>query len=303
MSRNSLLFSVVIPTFNREALLKTSVDSVLAQEFENYELIVVDDGSTDNTECILRGNRERLTVLRQERKGPGAARNLGAQHAKGDYLAFLDSDDVWFPWTLSTYAEIVESHKPSFIAGRPLIFSGGGTAGGALRADIDVRVFQDYLSSSRVWPWWGASSFVISRTSFQACGGFAALDANGEDADLALRLAVAPRFVQVVEPRTFAYRQHDGSAIANFRKTVIGARMQIERELEGRYPGGVERSRERRRILSRHLRPISVECLNRGVTKEAWTMYRDTLLWHLQLGKWKYLLGFPVKALIGCKQP
>src|SRR3712207_2443148 len=114
-----MLFSVVIPVYNRAALVGATLDSVLGQEFEGeFEVVVVDDGSTDETPAVLARYGERVRVLRQENAGPGAARNLGIRTARGEYVAFLDSDDLWFPWTLSTYAEIIEScARPSFVAG------------------------------------------------------------------------------------------------------------------------------------------------------------------------------------------
>jgi cellulose synthase/poly-beta-1,6-N-acetylglucosamine synthase-like glycosyltransferase len=95
------LFSIVIPTFNRERLIAATLESVLAQTEGDFEVIVVDDGSTDGTEAALAPWRDRLTFVRQPNQGPGPARNLGAARAKGEYIAFLDSDDLWFPWTLA----------------------------------------------------------------------------------------------------------------------------------------------------------------------------------------------------------
>jgi glycosyltransferase involved in cell wall biosynthesis len=94
------LFSVVIPTHDRLELLKRTVQSIRQQSFPDYEIIVVDDGSRDGTIDWLAENNSWLRGIRQSNKGPGAARNAGAQVSHGQYLAFLDSDDVWFPWTL-----------------------------------------------------------------------------------------------------------------------------------------------------------------------------------------------------------
>src|SRR5262245_55735540 len=110
------MFSVVIPSFNRVALLGSALNSVFAQSFTDFEVIVVDDGSTDQTMQYLRAFRDRLAAIRQPNQGPGAARNRGARHAVGAYLAFLDSDDLWFPWTLEIYRKVIQEHNyPSFI--------------------------------------------------------------------------------------------------------------------------------------------------------------------------------------------
>lgn len=96
MPANSLpLVSVIIPAYNAAAFLAETLDSVLAQTYENVETIVVDDGSTDTTPQLLDSYRNRITVLRQANAGQAAARNCGARAAKGELLAFLDNDDLW----------------------------------------------------------------------------------------------------------------------------------------------------------------------------------------------------------------
>jgi glycosyltransferase involved in cell wall biosynthesis len=88
--------SIIIPTFNRLSMLKEAVESVLAQDFEDFELIVVDDGSTDGTDDEIRRYGGRVKLLQhKENRGVSAARNSGILHAKGKYIGFLDSDDLW----------------------------------------------------------------------------------------------------------------------------------------------------------------------------------------------------------------
>ena len=93
--------SVVIPTYNYARYVPEAIDSVLAQSFEELEIIVVDDGSTDKTAEVLRAFGGQLRVIRQERRGLSAARNTGIRAARGQYLAFLDSDDLWLPEKVS----------------------------------------------------------------------------------------------------------------------------------------------------------------------------------------------------------
>lgn len=98
-------FSVVIPSHNRSAWLVAALESVFAQTEPAFEIIVADDGSTDDTPDVLRKYEGRVKVLTQRNAGPSAARNLGIAAATGDYIAFLDSDDLWFPWTLARTAK------------------------------------------------------------------------------------------------------------------------------------------------------------------------------------------------------
>ncbi|MCE3047224.1 glycosyltransferase family 2 protein [Helicobacter kayseriensis] len=93
-SLSAVFFSVIIPTFNREDFISRAIDSVLCQDFENFELIVVDDGSTDRTrELLEQYNDERIRYFYKANGGVSSARNLGLQHARGQYVTFIDSDD------------------------------------------------------------------------------------------------------------------------------------------------------------------------------------------------------------------
>jgi len=95
------LVSVIIPSYNRCQQLKEAIDSVLAQDFEDSELIVVDDGSTDKTPDLLADYDEKLTAIRRNNGGVSAARNTGIAAASGELIAFLDSDDLWLPKSTS----------------------------------------------------------------------------------------------------------------------------------------------------------------------------------------------------------
>lgn len=92
--------SVIIPTFNRARLVALTIDSVLAQTWRNVEVIVIDDGSTDDTQSVLAGYGERIRCVRQTNRGMNPSRNTGIELARGEFLALLDSDDLWEPWKL-----------------------------------------------------------------------------------------------------------------------------------------------------------------------------------------------------------
>ena len=96
--------SVIIPTYNGAQYIKQAVDSVLAQTYDDYEIIVVDDGSTDDTAELLRPYGDRITYLYQENRKLPAARNTGIRTARGQYLAFLDSDNLFLPHKLAAQA-------------------------------------------------------------------------------------------------------------------------------------------------------------------------------------------------------
>lgn len=102
--------SVIIPAYNAAAFIAGTLDTVFAQTFRDFEVIVINDGSTDTDEFekVIRPYLGRIVYLKQENRGPGAARNLGIRHARGEYIAFLDSDDCWLPDYLASQIKLFE---------------------------------------------------------------------------------------------------------------------------------------------------------------------------------------------------
>ncbi|MBI1287274.1 MAG: glycosyltransferase [Flavobacteriales bacterium] len=118
MSHERPFFSIITPTFNRAHFLEEMIASVQAQTFSDHEHIIVDDGSTDGTEELLKPILEadsRILYIKQENKGRSVARNVGIEAAKGEYICFLDSDDVWLPKHLETIHQATAKHEnPTF---------------------------------------------------------------------------------------------------------------------------------------------------------------------------------------------
>ncbi|MFH1091695.1 MAG: glycosyltransferase [Pseudomonadota bacterium] len=109
------LVSVVIPVHNRAGSVKKAVDSVLGQTFEDFELIVVDDGSSDGANAALSEYQDRLILIRQSHQGVSAARNKGIHHSRGRLIAFLDSDDYWLPEKLAVQTAFFEENPEAMI--------------------------------------------------------------------------------------------------------------------------------------------------------------------------------------------
>jgi glycosyltransferase involved in cell wall biosynthesis len=104
------LVSVIIPTYNREQYLRKALDSVLAQTYQRFEIIVVDDGSTDNTRTMLSAYKESVRYVYQENQGISKARNTGIRNSHGDCIAFLDSDDYWLPEKTELQVALLQKH-------------------------------------------------------------------------------------------------------------------------------------------------------------------------------------------------
>lgn len=292
-----MLFSVVIPVYNRKDLLQDTLQSVFAQTDRDFEVLVVDDGSTDGSVDFVASFPEPITLLRQQNQGPGAARNRGLSVARGDYVAFLDSDDIWFPWTLATYRTVIQrAHDPALIIAATQPFRSTSELERLEPSDVAVETFDDFFASSHASMWHGASAIVVNAAHARAVGGFTAEWVNAEDTDFLFRLGVAPGFARVLAPRTVGYREHESSAVSNFSRTFAGISRLLDNEKRGAYPGGDARIADRRRMMSRHIRPASIQCLREGMFSEAWHLYADTFSWNVSLLRTKYLLGFPLQA-------
>ena len=108
----SPLVSVIIPAYNGERYLLDAIESVLGQSYHPIEILVVDDGSTDSTAQTAKSYFDRIRYLRQENLGAGAARNHGVRESQGEYLAFLDADDLWAPEKLKSQISVLRQDKP-----------------------------------------------------------------------------------------------------------------------------------------------------------------------------------------------
>lgn len=289
------LFSVIVPTYNRLQYLPQTLQSVWDQEFIDFELIVVDDGSTDGTGEWLAKQQRNISVLRQTNSGPGAARNLGMRHAVGTYVAFLDSDDIWFPWTLTSYAEIVRRfEQPAIIASRYVSFDGELDSAIAIRAPVRTESFVDYFASAQRDFSVGSGTVAIRTDVLQESGGFLEDRLNAEDHDLVMRLGDKRGFVQMVEPVMLAWRRHPSSESGDQSRTAAGVLRLLRRERDGAYPGGASRLRQRQAVLARHARAAAFACLGSSQFRLAWLLYAQTFGWHIALRRWKFLLGFPL---------
>jgi hypothetical protein len=110
-------------------------------------------------------------------------------------------------------------------------------------------------------------------------------------------MGTARGFVQVTGPATFAYREHAGNIAFDLNRNIQAAQHKVSAECCGQYPGGRQRRRQRWRILTRHVRPIVLECARAGMGRVAWAFYLSTFAWHFALGRWRFLIAFPALAL------
>jgi glycosyltransferase involved in cell wall biosynthesis len=174
--------SVVIPVYNGAATIGRALESIFAQTFTDHEIIVVDDGSTDRTRAILEQYGDRVRLVEQPNRGPSAARNNGARHSSGEYLAFLDADDVWMPRKLElTVAAMLADPDAALVYSDLIVVNeaGEGFRRSHIRPDTAHAPSMDEMLA-RIWPIM-PSTVVMRRSAFDRTGGFCEQLSGPED--------------------------------------------------------------------------------------------------------------------------
>jgi glycosyltransferase involved in cell wall biosynthesis len=192
--------SVIIPTYNRAERLGKAIDSVLNQSHQDFELIIVDDGSDDNTAEVIAGYSSGIIYLRQDNSGPAAARNRGIEKARYDLLAFLDSDDWYAENKLEAQMEAMQQNPSYLISHTQETWYRNGNI---LNQKVKHRkksgdIFKQSLELCAV----GMSTVMVRRETFERYGLFDEDLPCCEDYDLWLRVSAEQEFLLVEEPLT-----------------------------------------------------------------------------------------------------
>ncbi|HVB82619.1 MAG TPA: glycosyltransferase family 2 protein [Candidatus Binataceae bacterium] len=266
------LVSAIIAVYNGERCVARAIDSVLAQQFETFELIVVDDASRDATPRVLAGYGDRIRVIRRKKnRGLAAARNYAVDHAQGHFVAFLDADDVWLPGRLTKTVEALETHPTTTLAFSDVVPVG----------DDGVALAPTYLHPGMARPplledlmeegWWPIlpSTVTMRRWVFDRVGGFAEEykgAAGFEDTEIWFLLRELGDFAFVPEPLAL-YRLTP--MVERMRKYAPGFGLFAER-MRKRYGEPGERLARRCAALYHWLLTVKgLRCLEGGEMGEA----------------------------------
>jgi glycosyltransferase involved in cell wall biosynthesis len=215
MNTSTPKVSVIIPTYNREKFIGRAIESVLAQTYKNFEIVVVDDGSTDNTRKALEPFDGKIKYIYQENGGSSSARNRGLQESTGEYIAFLDSDDTWTPNKLAVQLDILDKNKHTGIVySKMLMFNEKGERIGTKPDDPSGRNFEELIEISGDIP---TSSVLTRRECFDKAGLFDENLPTMQDFDMWLRISEHYDIYEYEESLAYYYRhnQQNTSSRAN----------------------------------------------------------------------------------------
>jgi glycosyltransferase involved in cell wall biosynthesis len=217
------LVSVIIPAFNRELTIARSVKSALNQTYKNLEIVVVDDGSSDDTLKALRQFADRIKVVSQQNAGPSRARNLGASHARGAILAFLDSDDEWLPQKVEKQVDLMQAYgndMPCCICNAAYTEVDSLTtsfARAGLVTPFRVGVLQNPIALvTRTFVLFN-QVVAIRRESFERVGGYKDDLRLLEDYELSLRLSTLGPWGVLDEPLVLKHEETAGIGVSTMK--------------------------------------------------------------------------------------
>lgn len=211
------LVSVVIPNHNYAKYLRGSIDSVLQQTYSNIEVIVVDDGSTDDSRKIVESYGDAIVGIFQENQGVSVSRNNGVAASNGDYIAFLDADDAWLPAKIEKQVELLLADPSVGMAHAGLLEIDEHGAQFGVRTDgMEGWVYAEMLRFGRPVILGGGSSILVRRSAFDAVAGFDTRLSTSADWDFGYSIAARFKVGFVAEPLVL-YRQHNANMHCNIR--------------------------------------------------------------------------------------
>ncbi len=248
--------SVIIPVYNGEKTIRETIESVLNQTFTDFELIVIDDGSQDKTVEIVSSIRdERLKIFSYPNSGVSISRNRGISHVSGEYISFIDADDLWTEDKLELQLKALQENPQAAVAyswTKCIDESGNFSRRGShisVTGDVYAKLLLiDFIENG--------SNPLIRKQALTEVGEFDASVSPSEDRDMWLRLAAKYHFVAVPSPQIL-YRQSDNSASANIVRQKVASLKVIEKAFE-RSPAPLQ-----------HLKKYSVGNIYKGLTFKA----------------------------------
>jgi len=220
--------SVVIPMYNAQSFIAMTLDNLFQQAFSDFEVIIVSDGSTDNSVDIVKQfDDQRIVLIEQKNSGVSVARNTAIMHAKGEFVAFLDADDLWHPAKLAEQVEQFE-HHPDI----DFCYTDRDLFDDIVSLNLNNNINSFTIEKQQLFPLLlkhnhiHCSSVMVRRTIFAKIGLFDVMLDASEDSDLWIRAAKSNTVLRIAVVLSF-YRRHDTNTInsINFRRNRVFAEL------------------------------------------------------------------------------
>ena len=224
MPSEPILVSVVIPAFNAAQFLRATVENIRRQNVARLEIIIADDGSTDNTNEVV-ASLENVKYCDQENRGPSTARNLGLEKAEGEFITFLDADDAWPDGSLQARLDCLQKHPQLEIAlGKVRCLRDVVTSGST---PIETELSDPFVA-------FNIGAALYRKSVFTKIGGFDEALRFGEDTDWFLRAREANIGLMVLPETTLHYRLHDGGMTSGKTASELNVVRVLKKSLDRR---------------------------------------------------------------------
>ena len=272
--------SVIIPTYNRGNFILSAIESVLAQNYRNFEIIVVDDGSTDDTQIQLKKFTDKIKYFYQPNQGISSARNTGIRFAQGEYIAFLDSDDLWLGDKLMIQTQILDSDPSLALTyASMLIFDEKGHYHGRKPSKISGSNFQELIEKGGHFP---TSTVMIRKRCFKRAGLFDENLSLLEDFDMWLRISRLYRIGPIVEQPLGIYRWHEYNIILD-EQNMYESQIKLYQKILKQFPDAPVRTVKQKLARNQYL--LSKIYFNEHNYKKAAEHLHHALINNPYLGK------------------
>ncbi len=219
------MFSIIVPLYNKEKFIRETVESILSQDLKDFEIIIVNDGSSDKSISKIEDiSDNRLKIFNQANQGVGTARNTGMSHASFEWLAFLDGDDLWAPNHLSELRKIVEKFPLSGMVATSYkpFYSNAELKVDDIKSKTPIRSI-DYFLEPTVW----TSATAIKKDVFKNLGGFTDTK-RGEDLEYWVRIALS--YPVAISDKITAYYRQNTDGITDTAVAALGKDYFVELE-------------------------------------------------------------------------
>lgn len=262
-----LKVSVIIPTYNRAGYLREALNSVCSQSLAPWEIIVVDDGSTDDTLQVVQGASMPVRYFKQVHQGVATARNMGLENASGDLIAWLDSDDLWEADFLATVVPLLAQNRAlsGVYTGITMVDADGARLGTSLRTEPPERLYAQLIRGNFL----ATPSVVVRKACYDQVGGFDPELRISEDYDMWLRLTAQFQFVGIPRPLV-AIRVHATNTMSDI-DTFCQARLVLLKNHFGVLQSNAGIASENSRIAYGYTyRTIAIKYIEHGQPELGW---------------------------------
>jgi GT2 family glycosyltransferase len=313
------VLSIVLPVFNRAGSLRRALDSVLASAVQarvapgEVEVIVVDDGSTDASGDAARafaaraGSALAVTTLRQDNAGPAAARNLGLSRARAPHVAFLDSDDLWFDWTMAACLRAVAALPDAALFFlKPCVFTDGRAPVPTRKGGSSLSVHDGFVAASQNCfdRSFGTNNVIVRRDVIERLDGFAVEFRCLEDTDLFLRAdPEGPCVIFEGDDLLGRQRGHCDSLTDDWAWVLDGFQKMKRKERAGLYPKGRGGDPRRLALYAGTAVRASRLCFANGRPGKAYGVFFRNLGIILRGGKSRWVWRLPFTPLLSMLRP